>query len=72
IDVYLNGVKLVNGIDCTVTSGSSVVLASGATAGDTLDLVTYGTFNVAAINAANITSGTLNNARLPSTISDKT
>ena len=72
IDVYLNGVKLVNGTDCTVTSGSSVVLASGATAGDTLDLVTYGTFNVAAINAANITSGTLNNARLPSTISDKT
>jgi hypothetical protein len=72
IDVYLNGVKLVNGTDCTVTSGNSVVLASGATAGDTLDLVTYGTFNVAAINAANITSGTLNNARLPSTISDKT
>ncbi len=72
IDVYLNGVKLVNGTDVTVTSGSSVVLASGATAGDVLDLVTFGTFNVAAINAGNITAGTLDNARLPSVISDKT
>ena len=49
IDVYLNGVKLVNGTDVTVTSGTSVVLASGATAGDILDLVGFGTFNVAAI-----------------------
>ena len=65
IDVYLNGVKLVNGTDVTVTSGSSVVLASGATAGDTLDLVAFGTFNVAAINAANITAGTLNLDRIP-------
>ena len=72
IDVYLNGVKLVNGTDVTVTSGSSVVLASGATAGDTLDLVAFGTFNVAALNADNITSGTVDNARLPSVISDKT
>mgnify|MGYP003109267663 CR=1 FL=1 len=66
IDVYLNGVKLVNGTDVTVTSGSSVVLASGATAGDTLDLVGFGTFNVASIAASSITSGTLNNDRLPS------
>ena len=66
IDVYLNGVKLVNGTDVTVTSGNSVVLASGATAGDTLDLVGFGTFNVASIAASSITSGTLNNDRLPS------
>ena len=72
IDCYLNGVKLVNGTDVTVTSGNSVVLASGATAGDVLDLVAFGTFNVAAINAGNITAGSLANARLPSTISDKT
>ena len=64
IDCYLNGVKLVNGSDVTVTSGTSVVLASGATAGDILDIVAYGTFNVAAINAANISSGTLNIARI--------
>ena len=65
IDCYLNGVKLVNGTDVTVTSGNSVVLASGAAAGDILDLVAFGTFNVAAINAANITSGTLGSDRLP-------
>ena len=65
IDCYLNGVKLVNGTDVTVTSGNSVVLASGAAAGDILDLVAFGTFNVAAINAANITSGLLGTDRLP-------
>tara|TARA_B100001769_G_scaffold95655_1_gene73721 strand:- start:1467 stop:3764 length:2298 start_codon:yes stop_codon:yes gene_type:complete len=65
IDCYLNGVKLVNGTDVTVTSGNSVVLASGAASGDILDLVAFGTFNVAAINAANITSGLLGTDRLP-------
>ena len=72
IDCYLNGVKLVNGTDVTVTSGTSVVLASGATAGDILDLVGFGTFNVAAIAATSITSGTLADARLPSTMASKT
>ena len=72
IDVYLNGVKLVNGTDVTVTSGTSVVLAAGATQADLIDIVAYGTFNVAAINAANITSGTLNDARLPTTMAGKT
>nr|BAR28750.1 hypothetical protein [uncultured Mediterranean phage uvMED] len=63
IDCYLNGSKLVNGVDVTVTSGTSIVLSVGATAGDILDIVAYGTFNVAAINAANITAGTLATAR---------
>ena len=72
IDVYLNGVKLVNGTDVTVTSGTSVVLASGATANDIIDIVAYGTFDVASIDAANISSGTLNDARLPTTMASKT
>ena len=72
IDVYLNGVKLVNGTDVTVTSGTSVVLASGATANDIVDIVGFGTFNVASIAASNITSGTLNDARLPTTMASKT
>ena len=72
IDVYLNGVKLVNGTDVTVTSGTSVVLASGATANDIVDIVGFGTFNVAAIAASSITSGTLADARLPSTMASKT
>ena len=45
-DVYLNGVRLVNGTDVTVTSGSTVVLAANATAGDTLNIVAYGTFTL--------------------------
>jgi len=63
IDCYLNGSKLVNGVDVTVTSGSSVVLSVGATASDILDIVAYGTFNVASINASNITAGVLATSR---------
>jgi len=63
-DVYLNGVRL-SGADITITSGSSVVLATGASAGDILDVVAYGTFSVASIAASSITSGTINEARLP-------
>ena len=63
-DVYLNGVRL-SGADITITSGTSVVLAAGASAGDILDVVAYGTFSVASIAASSITSGTINEARLP-------
>ena len=52
----------------TITSGTSIVLASGATVGDVLDIIAYGTFNVAAVAGTAINSGTINNARLPSTI----
>jgi hypothetical protein len=47
VDVYLNGVKLVDGTDFTATSGTSIVLSSGATAGDIVDIVAYGTFTLA-------------------------
>ena len=67
VDVYLNGVKMVNGSDVTVSSGNSIVFASaiGTSGTDTVDVVGFGTFNVAAIDAANISSGTLSSARLP-------
>ena len=63
-DVYLNGVRL-SGADITITSGTSVVLLVGASAGDILDVVAYGTFNVATVAASAITSGTISEARLP-------
>ena len=66
VDVYLNGVKLVNGVDVTVTSGTQIVLASGAALNDSVDIIGYGTFDIANISASNVTSGTLNNDRLPS------
>lgn len=72
IDVYLNGVRMINGVDVTVTSGSSLVFANSLANGDIVEAVAFGTFSVASLNASNIDSGTLNNARLPSTISDKT
>ena len=54
VDVYLNGVKLVVGTDFTATNGSSVVLASGATVGDNVEILAYVGFNVAnALTAAN-------------------
>ena len=66
IDVYLNGVKQVNGTDVTVTSGDTVTFASALANGDVVDIVGFGTFNVASINASNVNSGTLPNARLSS------
>ena len=55
IDVYLNGVRLVNGTDCTVTSGTSIVLASGAAASDVLEAVAFGTFELANISINDLT-----------------
>ncbi len=65
VDVYLNGVKMVNGTDVTVTSGTSVVFASaiGTSGTDYVDIIGYGTFNVASISTTSITSGTLGTAR---------
>ena len=62
LDVFLNGVRLANA-DFTATTGSSVVLASGAATGDILSVTAYGTFSLAAINANNISSGTLSTGR---------
>lgn len=55
VDVYLNGVKLIDGTDFTATSGTAIVLASGAALNDTVDIVAYGTFELSnfSINDAN-------------------
>ena len=45
-DIYLNGVKLVNGSDFTATTGNSIVLSSGASANDILEVIAYGTFTL--------------------------
>ena len=57
---------MVNGVDVTVSSGNSVVLASGANASDTVDIVGFGTFNVALLQHHQLLHFTLNNDRLPS------
>ena len=65
IDVYLNGVKQLNGVDVTVTSGTSVVFATSVPSGDIIDIVAYGTFALASFAASALTSGTVDLARLP-------
>ena len=47
VDCFLNGTKLIAGTDFTATNGTSIVLASGAAANDTVDIVGYGTFSLA-------------------------
>nr|BAR33316.1 tail fiber [uncultured Mediterranean phage uvMED] len=66
-DIYLNGVKL-DVTDFTATNGTSIVLASGASVNDILQVVAYGTFTLSSFSASNLTSGTINNDRLPSPV----
>lgn len=47
VDVYRNGVKQRVGVDFTAVSGINIVFSSGLTAGDIVDIVAYGAFNVA-------------------------
>jgi len=56
VSVYLNGVHLARA-DFTATNGSDVVLASGATVNDTVEIVSFGTFQSA--DALPITGGTV-------------
>ena len=47
LDVFLNGVKLQDGVDYTATNGSDIVLTVGAALDDTLEVVAYTAFEVA-------------------------
>ena len=52
-DVYLNGVKLINGTDYEASSGSTVGLTSTATSGDVVEIVAYKAFNLGNVTDAN-------------------
>lgn len=45
--VYLNGTLLLNGVDVTVTSGTKVVFAQPLAAGDEIETIAFGAFQVA-------------------------
>ena len=49
VDVYLNGVKLIDGTDFTATNGSDVVFTTGAATGDIVEVVAFTTYE--AVNA---------------------
>ena len=57
--------KQLNGVDVTVTSGTSVVFATSVPSGDIVDIVAYGTFALASFAASALTSGTVDLARIP-------
>jgi hypothetical protein len=60
VDVYLNGVRLLIGVEFTATDGTSIVLASGASAGNVIDIVAYTSYtanaNFADLNSTHITT----------------
>ena len=53
VDVYLNGQRL-DQTDYTASSGTSIVLASAAAVGDELNIVAFGTFVLANLNAGQV------------------
>jgi hypothetical protein len=63
VDVYVNGVRM-STADVTVTSGDTVTFAEALASGDEVDIVGYGTFAVASLNADNLDSGTVPTARV--------
>jgi len=64
IDVYLNGIRLSNS-EYTATNGTSVILASGASVDDVIDLIAY---NGGVLGA----QGTQGTSGITATISDDT
>ena len=57
VEVYRNGVKLAIA-DYTASNGTTIVLATGANAGDVIEVVAFGAVNTAAVITAEDFSGT--------------
>jgi hypothetical protein len=57
IEVYRNGVKLAIA-DYTASTGTTIVLATGANAGDVIEVVAFGSVNTAAVITAEDFNGT--------------
>ena len=59
IDLYLNGVRLLEGTDYVATDGTTITLLSGATLNDVLEGVAYKAFNLTN-NRVGVQSGGVN------------
>lgn len=65
IVVSLNGVVLVGGgDDYTASNGTSIVLTSGASAGDILEVYAFASFSIASLNGSAIVDGTVTTAKI--------
>jgi hypothetical protein len=67
VDVFLNGVRL-DQADFTATNGTTVVLTAAAALNDELNIVAFGTFDVANFNGAGLQDGTVSVAKLATTL----
>ena len=52
VDVYFNGVRLIDNTDYTATDGQNVDLATNAVSGDVIEIVAYKAFNVGDVQQA--------------------
>ena len=69
IDVYRNGVKLVNVLDYAATDGSTIVLDTPVGVGSTVQVVAYKAFNLATVKATELgTTVTGTNLNLTGTL----
>ena len=58
LDLFMNGIHLINGTDYTAANGSDVVLVgSGAAAGDLIEVIAYSTFEVANVSGGGMFKG---------------
>ena len=57
VDVYRNGVKLINVLDYAATDGSTISLDSPVGVGSTVQVVAYKAFNLATVKATELDSG---------------
>jgi hypothetical protein len=63
IDVYRNGVKLVNGTNFTATNGNLITLTTGASVGDIIELVSLKSSLNGNVNPAQLQNGTFLSAQ---------
>ena len=68
IDVYLNGIKLLDTVDYAATNGSDVVLTTGAALNDILEVTIFDTFTT---SSGTTTNTTHTNATLKSNVTLK-
>ena len=57
LDLFMNGIHLINGTDYTAANGSDVILTTGAAAGDLIEVIAYTTFEVANVSGGGMFKG---------------
>jgi len=57
LDLFMNGIHLINGTDYTAANGSDVILTTGAAVGDLIEVIAYSTFEVANVSGGGMFKG---------------